>query len=104
MPEHFRIDVSPPEHVTAIAYPARGTRADVSVILAHGAGANQSSSFMVRFAEALASRGIDTITFNFLYSEQRKRVPDRNDKLEACWRAMIAAFHAGTFGERGKRL
>jgi len=104
MPEQFRVDLGPAQHVSAIAYPAACAPAGVSLILAHGAGANQSSPFMLRFADALAQRGIDVVTFNFLYSEQRKRVPDRNDKLEACWRAMIGAFHAGTFGERGNRL
>jgi predicted alpha/beta-hydrolase family hydrolase len=50
------------------------------------------SSSMTRTAGALADRGFDTITFNFLYSEKRKRVPDRNDKLEACWRRVIETF------------
>src|SRR6266851_2377636 len=99
MPEPIRVEVTPSEHVSAIAYPAADRdRTGVSLILAHGAGANQMSSFMVRFAGALAARGIDTVTFNFLYSEARKRVPDRNDKLEACWRKMIEAFHQGVFG------
>jgi hypothetical protein len=31
------------------------------------------------------------LTFNFLYTEQRRRVPDRTDKLEACYRAVINA-------------
>jgi predicted alpha/beta-hydrolase family hydrolase len=31
------------------------------------------------------------VTFNFLYAEAKKRVPDRNDVLEATWRAAIAA-------------
>jgi hypothetical protein len=101
MPEPIRVDVSASEHVTAIAYPAAaGNRAGASLILAHGAGANQTSAFMVNFASALAARGIDTVTFNFLYSEARKRVPDRNDKLEACWRKVIEAFHEGVFGKR----
>jgi predicted alpha/beta-hydrolase family hydrolase len=101
MPEPIRIDVTPTEHVTAIVYPAADrNRAGVSLILAHGAGANQMSAFMVRFASALAARGIDTVTFNFLYSEARRRVPDRNDKLEACWRKVIGAFHDGKFGKR----
>ena len=91
MPESVRVDITPSEHVTAIAYPAAGERAGVSLILAHGAGANQTSAFMVRVATALAARGIDTVTFNFLYSEARKRIPDKNDKLEACWRKVIEA-------------
>jgi uncharacterized protein len=104
MPEQIRVDITPSEPVTAIVYPATAKRAGISLILAHGAGANQSSSFMVQFAGALAARGIDAVTFNFLYSEQRKRVPDKNDKLELCWRAIIAAFHDGAFGGRGNKL
>ena len=45
---------------------------------------------MTGFARALAERGIDVLTFNFLYTEQRRRVPDRTEKLEACYRAAIA--------------
>jgi predicted alpha/beta-hydrolase family hydrolase len=93
-----RIEVGPSEHVTATTYPAAGEHAGISLILAHGAGANQMSAFMVRFAKALAARGIDTVTFNFLYSEARKRLPDKNDKLEACWRKMIEAHRDGVFG------
>jgi predicted alpha/beta-hydrolase family hydrolase len=101
MPEPIRIDVTPSEHVTAIAYPAPPRdRAGISLILAHGAGANQMSPFIVCFATALAARGIDTVTFNFLYSEARKRAPDKNDKLEACWRKVIEAFREGVFGRR----
>jgi uncharacterized protein len=103
MPERARIEVTAAEAVTALVYKAAEKRAGISLILAHGAGANQSSRFMVDFAGVLAARGIDTVTFNFLYSEQRKRVPDKNDKLELCWRKMIDAFHAGMLGGlRGK--
>jgi hypothetical protein len=44
---------------------------------------------MVAFANALAERGIDTVTFNFLYREHRRRIPDPNARLESCWRAVI---------------
>jgi predicted alpha/beta-hydrolase family hydrolase len=56
-----------------------------------GAGAGHTSSFMVDFATGLAARGIDIVTFNFLYSEEGRRIPDPNERLEACWRAVIAA-------------
>jgi hypothetical protein len=46
---------------------------------------------MVAFANALAERGIDVVTFNFLYSERRRRIPDPNGRLESCWRAVIEA-------------
>ena len=100
MLESVRLEVAPAQHVTAAVYPAAGERSGISLILAHGAGASQASAFMVRFASALAARGIDTITFNFLYTEMRKRVPDKNDKLEACWRKLIAAHRDGLLGKR----
>ena len=43
------------------------------------------------FAEALAARGIDVVTFDFLYVAAGRRAPDRNDALEACWRAALAS-------------
>jgi hypothetical protein len=96
MSESVRIDIPPSEHVAAIVYPAvsRG-RANIRLILAHGAGSNQMTPSMTRMALALAGRGFETITFNFLYSEKRKRAPDKNDKLETCWRRVIEVFGEG---------
>jgi predicted alpha/beta-hydrolase family hydrolase len=90
MAEEFRVDINEFQSVTAILYPAsaRG-RAGITLILGHGAGAGQSSPFMVKFATELAARGIDTVTFNFFYAEHRRGAPDPNDKLEACYRAVI---------------
>jgi uncharacterized protein len=62
-------------------------------VLAHGAGAPQQSAFIAGFARGLAERGVDVLTFNFLYMEQRRRVPDRTAILEACYRAAIATAH-----------
>src|SRR5258706_10196025 len=103
-PEQIQLDVSPSEQVTALAYRAapRG-HAGVTLILAHGAGANQASSFMVRFATSLAARGLDTVTFNFVYTEQRRRLPDRNDKLEHCYRTVIEAARGGKFHDHAGR-
>jgi uncharacterized protein len=98
MPDRYQVAITASEHVTAIAYPASArNRAGICLMLAHGAGGDQTSSFMVRFAGDLAARGLDTITFNFLYSERRRGVPDRNDKLEACYRRMIDAYRDGLF-------
>jgi predicted alpha/beta-hydrolase family hydrolase len=104
MTEQVRIDITASEQVTAILYPAAGKHAGVRLILGHGAGAGQASSFMVRFASALAARGIDAVTFNFLYTEQRRRVPDRNDKLEACYRKVIEACRDGVVGGKRAKL
>lgn len=77
---------------TALAYHANGDRRlHATLVLAHGAGAGQASRFMVSFAAGFASRGLDVLTFNFLYTEQGRRVPDRAEALEACYRAAIEA-------------
>jgi predicted alpha/beta-hydrolase family hydrolase len=90
MPDRFRVEIAPAESVTAIEYLATASnRAGVVLILGHGAGAGQTSGFMVEFATALAARGVDIVTFNFLYSEHGRRVPDPTIRLEACFRAVI---------------
>ena len=92
MSEKIRVDIVPSEHVTAIVYPAAGKRVPLRLILAHGAGSNQLTPSMTRMTSALSGHGIETITFNFLYSEKHKKVPDKNDKLEAVWRRIIETF------------
>jgi len=72
---------------TALVYQAH--RPNTAFIVGHGAGAGQQSAFMVNLASALAEAGIDVITFNFLYTEQGRRIPDRGPILEACYRAVI---------------
>ncbi len=90
--EKLTIDVNDKEAVTALLYPAeKKDRAGLTVILGHGAGANQTSGFMRTFAKGLASRGFDVMTFNFVYMEQERSVPDQKHKLEGCFLAVIAA-------------
>jgi hypothetical protein len=90
--DRLDIDVSEHGRTSALAYRADGgNRAKVTLVLAHGAGAGQDSRFITQFANGLASRGVDVLTFNFLYTEERRRIPDRTEKLEACYRAAISA-------------
>jgi predicted alpha/beta-hydrolase family hydrolase len=79
--------------VTALVYAPPGPPL-ATLILAHGAGAPQSSAFMVDFARGLARRGCHAVTFNFPYTEQGKRLPDRAPTLEACFRDVITAIRA----------
>lgn len=60
-------------------------------MVAHGAGAGQTSPFLVRTAGGLASRGVSCATFDFPYIEAGKRVPDPAPVLEARWRQAIDA-------------
>ena len=59
-------------------------------MFAHGAGAGMNHPFMQRAAEALEARGIATRRFDFPYMQQRRRVPDRQPVLEACYAKVIA--------------
>jgi predicted alpha/beta-hydrolase family hydrolase len=89
-PERFSINCDQSETVTGLLYlAAKRSRVGTTVLLAHGAGANQLSSFMRLFANGLAIRGFDTVTFNFSYSEKGRRSPDPKAKLESCYRAAI---------------
>src|SRR5215471_16398903 len=93
MPKKLRVEIAPGQEVTALVYPAANQeQIDVTVILGHGAGFDQRSDFMTRFAAGLAARGVNVVTFNFLYTEQGRRVPASNDVLEACFRAVIEAI------------
>ena len=92
-PSEFRIPLETGAPTTALVYPAAGggSNTGASLVLAHGAGAGQRSAFMVDFAAALADLGLDVVTFNFPYTEQRRKIPDRAPVLEACYRAVIGA-------------
>jgi predicted alpha/beta-hydrolase family hydrolase len=88
----IKVKVTDAESVTALLYSAaKQTRAGVTLILGHGAGANQLSGFMCLFATGLAKRGVDVVTFNFLYTEQGRKIPDPAPRLESCYRAVIDA-------------
>jgi predicted alpha/beta-hydrolase family hydrolase len=77
---------------SAAIYRAESPRC--TLVLAHGAGAPRTHPWMVTMAKAIASHGIDVVTFNFLYSEAKRRAPDKNDALEATWLAALEAVRA----------
>ncbi|HKP13342.1 MAG TPA: alpha/beta family hydrolase [Blastocatellia bacterium] len=92
MADSIRIHLNDTDGVTGLVYAAsRRGRRGVTLVLGHGAGADQTSPFMTSFAAGLAARGVDVLTFNFLYTEQGRRAPDVSNKLEACYRAAIEA-------------
>ncbi len=102
-PSPFSVPLPSGDAVSAIAYPAVGAPAGTTMILAHGAGAPQAHPFMTAFARRLSGRGIHVVTFNFLYMERGRRVPDPKARLEACYRAVIAAARARA-GDRERRM
>jgi predicted alpha/beta-hydrolase family hydrolase len=89
MPDQISIPVGD-RQTTGLIYPADSAhRIGATLVLAHGAGAGQTSRFMIDFATVLAACGIDVLTFNFLYTEERRKVPDRTPMLEACYRTVV---------------
>jgi predicted alpha/beta-hydrolase family hydrolase len=93
--EKLTVKFGDQDSVTALIYGAsKAEAAKVTVILGHGAGADQLSGFMRMVADGLARRGFDVMTFNFLYKQKGKSAPDPRAKLEACYRAVIDAARA----------
>ena len=88
-PSELHVTVGPGADTTALVFPAEPPHLGAALILGHGAGAGQHSAFMTEFARAVAALGADVVTFNFLYTEQKRKLPDRGPVLEACYRAVI---------------
>jgi hypothetical protein len=65
--------------------------ASSGLVLGQGASYNMNARFLVDVADALASRGIAVVRFNFPYSEAGRRIPDPQPRLEACFRAVASA-------------
>ena len=61
------------------------------LVLAHGAGHGMNTRLLIDIAEALASRGVAVLRFNFPYMEAERRRPDPQPRLEACYRAVADA-------------
>jgi len=72
--------------VSAVWHPS--TSGGTYLVLGHGAGGNLHTPWMARFAEATTARGIGAVRFNFPYAEARRKVPDHQKILEACYRAV----------------
>jgi predicted alpha/beta-hydrolase family hydrolase len=101
--QKLEITVNESDSVSAYLYPApKKSRVGMTLILGHGAGAGQLHPFMRMFAEGLATRGFDVLTFNFIYMDKRRGAPDPKAKLEACYCAVIdaAIAHKSLKGNR----
>jgi predicted alpha/beta-hydrolase family hydrolase len=75
--------------------------AEITLVLAHGAGALMDSPFMEKFANGLAEKGIRVVRFEFPYMALRridgkKRPPDRGPKLLESWRCVIESLGGPT--------
>ncbi len=83
--------------------------ADLTIALAHGAGAPMDSPFMATMAAGLATTGLRVARFEFPYMHKRRedgtrRPPDRAPLLLECWREVIAALGSDRLVIGGKSL
>jgi predicted alpha/beta-hydrolase family hydrolase len=73
---------------------------DITLILAHGAGAPMDSPFMNAMAGGLAERGLRVARFEFPYMRHKRegrgsRPPDREPVLLQAWRDAVEALGGG---------
>jgi uncharacterized protein len=87
--ENMRFAVQDAGEVSAIFL--RPQNAERVLVLAHGAGAGMNHPFMTALANELAATGVASFRFQFLYMEQRRRVPDRAPVLTATVQAAVRA-------------
>ncbi len=76
------------------------TDCDKGVLLAHGAGAGQDHEFMVTLRHRLAESGLGVMTFNYAYTEEGRKAPDRLPKLLEVHRAAadrLSAYFAEVY-------
>ena len=86
--------------------------AEVTILLAHGAGAPMDSDWMNDMAGRLAGLGVNVLRFEFPYMAQRrvdgvKRPPNPAAKLLECWREVFAVVRrqvAGVLAVGGKSM
>ncbi|MFC3031738.1 alpha/beta family hydrolase [Pseudoalteromonas fenneropenaei] len=69
-------------------------------LFAHGAGAGLDSDFMQHMATLIAAQGINVARFDFTYMQQanalnKRRPPDKADKLLACFKAYLEEIDNG---------
>jgi predicted alpha/beta-hydrolase family hydrolase len=68
----------------------RPARAELGLLLAHGAGAGMAHKSMMALAEGLAERGVATLRYQFPYMERGSRRPDSPAIAHAAVRAACA--------------
>jgi predicted alpha/beta-hydrolase family hydrolase len=85
----WRIPVGADE-TSAVLDRAATSNATALFVCAHGAGGHMFDRGMQHTAEAMRSRGMDVVRFNFLYKEKRINRPDPMPRLEETVAAVVA--------------
>jgi predicted alpha/beta-hydrolase family hydrolase len=78
------------DETSAVFEPANTQEQGIVFVCAHGAGGNMNDRGMLAVANALRSRGIGVVRFNFLYKEKGSGRPDPMPRLKECVTAVVA--------------
>ena len=78
------------DETSAVLDRATSGAARAVFVCAHGAGGNMLDRGMQQTTEAMRSRGMDVVRFNFLYKEKRINRPDPMPLLEETTAAVVA--------------
>jgi len=89
-PEPHEITIPLPDGTAVSGLLLAPATARAGYVLAHGAGAGMSHPFMTATAEALATRGIATLRYQFPYMEHGSRRPDPPKIAHIAVRAAVA--------------
>jgi predicted alpha/beta-hydrolase family hydrolase len=87
--EPLNIEVDGATRVPALLERVSGAHA--LFVMAHGAGAGMRHAFLTQVADGLATRGIDTLRYEFPYMSRGSRRPDAPALCHATVRAAVAA-------------
>jgi len=85
--EQVLIPLGDEKSVSGVLTIPEGYTGKQAVIFAHGAGNDMHQPMLVFLAERMAQAGYLTLRFNFLYKEQGKNTPDKQDVLCRTWDA-----------------
>lgn len=97
-PRTLRIDIDPATSVSALLQAPANARA--AYVLAHGAGAGMTHSFMAAVADGLADRHVATLRYQFPYMERGSKRTDAPTVAHAAVRAAVARAAAELPGLR----
>jgi uncharacterized protein len=90
--EKVTIPVGKTGHTSGILTLPDRPQGNTGVVVAHGAGNDMNTPLLEAYAEGLACEGYPVLRFNFLYSEQGRKSPDRREALFETWQAAYAFF------------
>src|SRR6267142_6506051 len=86
----WRVPVGSEETSAVYEAPTDGSGVGTVFVCAHGAGGNMNDRGLLNTANALRTRGIGVVRFNFLYKEKKSGRPDPMPRLKDCLSAVVA--------------